>query len=189
MKNIVIFASGNGSNAARIIRHFNGGNKAHVVAVICNNPNAFVLKRADELKVPSFVFNKEALNYPDALLNKLKELKTDLIVLAGYLKLMPPIIVEHFTNRIINIHPALLPKYGGRGMYGMNVHKAVFDAHENETGITIHYVNEKYDDGKIIFQERVPVDENDTPETIAEKVSELEKKNFTTVIEKVIDQL
>ena len=189
MKRIVVFASGNGSNAARIIRHFNEGNKARVVAVICNNPNAYVLQRAAELKVPGYIFENEKLKNADELLQKLKELKSDLIVLAGFLKLMPELIISHFPNRIINIHPALLPKYGGRGMYGMRVHQAVYDAHEKETGITIHYVNEKYDDGKIIFQERVAIDENDTPETIAHKIGELESKNFCRVIESLIDQL
>ena len=185
----MIFASGNGSNAARIIRHFNGGSKAHVVGLISNNQNALVLKRAAELKVPSFIFDKDKLKKADELLRLLRELKTDLIVLAGFLKLMPKLVIENFPVRIINIHPALLPKYGGRGMFGMNVHNAVFDAHEKETGITIHYVNENYDDGEIIFQERIQLNENDTPEIIAHKISELESQNFCKVIESVIDQL
>jgi phosphoribosylglycinamide formyltransferase 1 len=189
MKNIIVFASGNGSNAARIIRHFNAGHQARVVAVMCNNPDALVLKRASELNVQSFIIGEGGLKNPEQLHEKLNELKTDLIVLAGYLKLIPQLIIDNFPSRIINIHPALLPKYGGKGMYGMKVHQAVFDAHEKVTGITIHYVNEKYDDGKIIFQERIVLSENDTPETIAHKVSELESKNFCNVIASVIAQL
>lgn len=189
MKNIVVFASGNGSNAARIIRHFNSGDQARVVAVMCNNPDALVLKRANELHVPTYILGNNGLKNPEELFQKLLALKTDLIVLAGYLKLIPRLVIDNFPDRIINIHPALLPKYGGKGMYGMKVHQAVFDAHEKETGITIHYVNEKYDDGKIIFQDRVSLSDDDTPETIAYKISELESRNFCNVIASVIDKL
>lgn len=187
MKNIVIFASGNGSNAENIIRYFHNDNKINVVAVMTDNPNANVLQRAKNLNLPAYSFTMEELKNPEHILQNLLNWKIDLIVLAGFLKLMPQVILEKFQKRIINIHPALLPKYGGKGMYGMAVHEAVKSAGENETGITIHYVNEKYDDGEIVFQEKVKINPNDTAESIAQKIHQLEIHYFPIVIKKVLN--
>lgn len=189
MNNIVIFASGNGSNAENIIRHFRNTNTSRVIAVFSDNANAYVLQRAALLDVPAYCFTKNEFQDDNGVLKKLTELRTDLIVLAGFLKLMPKNILEQFHNRVINIHPALLPKYGGKGMYGKNVHEAVFAAHETETGITIHFVNEKYDDGEIILQQKVEITTTDTPQTIAKKVGELEYKYFPIAIEMVLARL
>lgn len=189
MKKIVIFASGNGSNAENIIRYFQNSSKAKVVSVFSDNADAYVLQRAALLEVPAFYFSKSEIQNEKGILKKLVELNTDLIVLAGYLKLMPAIILDKFNHRIINIHPALLPKYGGKGMYGMHVHRAVYAAYESETGITIHFVNEKYDEGEIILQKKIALDITDTPQTIAKKVGELEYQYFPKTIEKLLDAL
>lgn len=187
MKNIVIFASGSGSNAENIILYFNNNDYAKVVAVFSNNPNALVIEKANKLKVPSFVFSKEELK-SEVFLQKLNDLKPDLIVLAGFLWQFPENIILNYENKIINVHPALLPKYGGKGMYGMNVHKAVFENQEFETGITIHYVNENYDEGKIIFQKSVAVNDCKSPEEIVAKIHELEMDNFPQVIDSLLKQ-
>lgn len=189
LKNIVIFASGNGTNAANIIRHFNSGNQAKVIAVFSDQPNAFVLQRAKQLQVPAFTFNMSEFRNPDFILNTLLNLKTDLIVLAGFLRLVPDVIIQNFNNAIINIHPALLPNYGGKGMYGHHVHEAVYKAAEKETGITIHYVNEKYDDGEIILQQKVALNATDTPQTIAQKIAKLEMEYFPIAIENVLKSI
>lgn len=186
IKNIVIFASGNGTNAENIIRFFHAYKNVKVVAVFSDNENAFVLERAKQLHVPSFTFKMSELKNPDGILKNLLTLQTDLIVLAGFLRLMPDIITQQFKNKIINIHPALLPKYGGKGMYGHHVHEAVYQAAEKETGITVHYVNENYDEGEIILQQKVVLNPDDTPQTIAQKISELEMKYFPLAIEKVL---
>ena len=188
MKNIAVFASGSGSNAQNIIQHFNGGSTAAVKLVICNNPQAFVLQRASALGVPSVVMDKVELTSetPSTLLNLLEENAIDFIVLAGYLQKIPAALTSKFTGRIINIHPALLPKFGGKGMYGMHVHKAVVEAKETFSGITVHLVDAIYDNGKILFQAQCPLSPEDTPEDVAAKVQTLEQKHFPIVIEQYI---
>ncbi|UOK43292.1 MULTISPECIES: phosphoribosylglycinamide formyltransferase [Flavobacterium] len=185
MKKIVIFASGSGSNAENIILHFKNNQKADVVAVLTNNPKAKVIERAENHGVSAIVFDKTEL--ADGLVSrKVNELQPDLIVLAGFLLMFPNEIIENYPDRVINIHPALLPKYGGKGMYGMKVHQTVLDNKDAETGITIHYVNEKYDEGAIIFQATTSIEGCTAPEEIAEKVHELEYKHFPEVIEKLL---
>jgi phosphoribosylglycinamide formyltransferase-1 len=185
MKKIVLFASGNGSNAEAIIRYFENQSTATVVGVFSNKPEAKVLDRAKNHGIPSFVFTKSQLN-EGFVLEKLQKLQPDLIVLAGFLLQFPTTILKVFPN-VINIHPALLPKYGGKGMYGMHVHQAVLDHKEKETGITIHYVNEHYDEGEFIFQKAVTIADCNTPEEIAQKVHELEHQYFPTVIFEVLN--
>lgn len=180
MKKIVLFASGNGSNAEAIIRYFEDQLTATVVAVFSNKPEAKVLERAKNHGIPSFTFTKAQLNEGFVLKN-LELLQPDLIVLAGFLLQFPSTILKVFPN-VINIHPALLPKYGGKGMYGMHVHQAVLDHKENETGITIHYVNEHYDEGEFIFQKAVNIKDCKTAEQIAHKIHELEHQYFPEVI-------
>lgn len=186
MKNIVIFASGSGTNAENIILHFQKGNIAKVVTVFSNKADAKVLDRAKKLNVPTVVFSKENLS-SDELLQQLNSYKPDLIVLAGFLLKFPSNIVEAYPDKIINVHPALLPKYGGKGMYGMNVHRAILDNNEKETGISIHYVNEHYDEGDVIFQKNVSVEDCQTPEDIAACVHQLEYKYFPVVIEQILN--
>lgn len=186
MKKIAIFASGSGSNAENIILYFAKNPKISVNAVFSNVPDAYVLERAKKLNVPAYTFNKEELRTPGKILAKLQELDTDFIVLAGFLWLMPGDITAAFPNRIVNIHPALLPNYGGKGMYGMNVHNAVVAAGEKESGITIHYVNDRYDEGATIFQAKCPVTSEDTPETLATKIHALEYEHFPRIIEQVV---
>ena len=185
MKRIVIFASGSGTNAENIIKYFKQSTIATVVRVLTNKQHAKVLGRANRLNVKSLYFSKKAFAEDDTILNLLKK-EADYIILAGFLWHIPAKIVEAFPNKIINIHPALLPKYGGKGMYGMHVHNAVVENKEKKTGITIHYVNENYDEGAIIFQEKVSVQPNDTPEMVATKIHELEYEHFPRVIEQVI---
>jgi phosphoribosylglycinamide formyltransferase-1 len=181
MKKIVLFASGNGTNAEEIIRYFKEDSLGTVAAVFTNNSNAKVIEKAKKLEVKALVFNRTELN-EEFVLNELKKINPDLIVLAGFLLKFPEHIIEAYPNKIINIHPALLPNYGGKGMYGMNVHNAVFENKESETGITIHFVTPNYDEGAIIFQKRVTITACKTPEEIAEKVHELEHKYFSKVI-------
>ncbi|HCT31114.1 MAG TPA: phosphoribosylglycinamide formyltransferase [Bacteroidales bacterium] len=185
MNNIAIFASGSGSNAENIINHFNGGNLARVVLVLSENKDAFVFERARKLSVFTVLFSLEELKSGNVL-SILKQYNVDFIVLAGFLKLFPQSIIEEFPQKIVNIHPALLPKYGGRGMYGDKVHKAVVDAGEKESGITIHYVNNNYDEGGIVFQAKCPVFPSDKPEDLAQRVHQLEYEHFPKVIEKLL---
>lgn len=185
-KKIAIFASGSGTNAENIIKYFKNSGKAEVTAVFSNKRSAKVLKRAHDLEVKAFHFDREALYHSNEILNLLKDMQPDLIVLAGFLWIFPDKILHEFPNKVINLHPALLPKYGGKGMYGMNVHRAVLEKKEIETGITIHYVNEKYDEGKIIFQASTPVEPTDSAEDIAEKIHQLEYENFPKVIENLL---
>jgi phosphoribosylglycinamide formyltransferase-1 len=187
MKKIVIFASGSGTNAENIIKHFKNITTASVVSVFTNNPKAKVIERAKNFQIPTEIFSKEDL-YSSNVLQKINVIQPDLIVLAGFLLKFPESIVESYSNSIINIHPALLPKYGGKGMYGMNVHKAIVQNQEKETGITIHYVNENYDEGNIIFQKTVTVLITDTPEVVAEKIHELEQKYFPNVVDDILNQ-
>lgn len=185
MKKIVIFASGSGTNAENIIKYFENKSSGSVVAVFSNNSNAGVLEKAKKHSVPTDIFSKDELNTRKVLQNVMR-FQPDLIVLAGFLLKFPDNLIEAFPNQTINIHPALLPKFGGKGMYGMHIHKAVVESKEKETGITIHYVNENYDEGNIIFQQSVPISETDTPESVAVKIHELEQKHFPEIIEKLL---
>ena len=189
MKRIAIFASGNGSNTENIINYFSANKNIKVALILSNNDEAYVTERAINHKIPLFVFSSKGLNKTPIVLDKLKKHKIDFIVLAGFLLMIPPNIIQEYEGKIINIHPALLPKYGGKGMYGDFVHEAVHLSGDTETGISIHFVNEKYDDGDVIFQARCSLTDDDTPCTIAEKVHELEYKYFPEVIEKVINGL
>lgn len=186
MHRIAIFASGNGSNAQNIIEYFSGSTLAEVSLLLCNKPGAYVITRAEKLGVPVQLFNREEFYQFDAVVAALASQKIDLLVLAGFLWLIPQNILRLYPGKIINIHPALLPKYGGKGMYGMKVHEAVVAAGEPESGITIHYVDEQYDEGQIIFQAKCPVLPSDTPEMVAEKIHALEYRWFPEIIEKVV---
>jgi len=186
MKRIVIFASGNGTNAENLIKFFHNRENASVIQVLTNNPRAKVLDRCKNLNVSALSFNKIAFTQTNDVLNLLKETKPDLIVLAGFLWKFPKNILKEFQNKVINIHPALLPKYGGKGMFGMHVHEAVINNNETETGITIHYVNEHYDEGAIIFQVKCDVNSSDKAEDVASKIHELEMKYFPEVVEQLL---
>ncbi|GAA4280427.1 phosphoribosylglycinamide formyltransferase [Gaetbulibacter aestuarii] len=183
MKRIVVFASGSGTNAENLIRYFKTKPDIAVVQVLSNNPKAKVLDRAKNLEVSALSFNREAFSKSDDVLNILKATKPDLIVLAGFLWKIPEHILRAFPDKLVNIHPALLPKHGGKGMYGMHVHEAVVANKETETGITIHYVNEHYDEGAIIFQAKCAVLPTDTAEDVAAKIHELEMEHFPKVVE------
>ena len=183
---IAIFASGSGSNAENIVHYFSGSSEFQFPLIISNQPNAYIHKRAETLKIPSFTFTKEQFFDAKPVLELLAEYNIDAIVLAGFLLKIPTLLIQHFPDKIINIHPALLPKFGGKGMYGARVHQAVKEAGEPETGITIHYVNENYDDGNIIFQARCPISATDTAEMIAAKVHLLEYEYYPQVIEKIL---
>ncbi|UOB19251.1 phosphoribosylglycinamide formyltransferase [Abyssalbus ytuae] len=188
MKRIVIFASGSGTNAENIIQYFKKKGNAKVVAVLANKKDAKVLERANNHKISSLYFNRFAFYEADVILTLLQSINPDLIVLAGFLWKLPENIIHAFPNKIINIHPALLPKFGGKGMYGMHVHNAVVKNKEKETGITIHYVNENYDEGNIIFQAKTKVIPADTPEDIASKIHLLEYEYFPKTIEKLLNE-
>ena len=168
------------------MEYFSDNVEVEVSIVLTNNPEAFVIQRADNFEIPTMVFDKKDLYDSDIVLNQLLKLNINLIVLAGFLWLIPENIIEAFPNKIINIHPALLPKYGGKGMHGLNVHKAVREAQETETGITIHYVNKDYDEGDIIHQVKCKIDQQDSPEIIAYKVRKLEHQYFPKTIEKLL---
>ena len=186
MTRIAIFASGSGSNAENIIRYFSDNKIVKVVLVLSNNSRSGVLVRAKLHNIPTFIFTKNDLNECSKVHNVLKDYNASMIVLAGFLLKIPLCMIKAYPNSILNIHPALLPKYGGNGMYGMNVHKAVVENNEQRTGITIHYVNENYDEGAIIFQATCNIDENDLPEDVKTKVQALELCHFPSVIESII---
>jgi len=186
MKYIVIFASGSGSNAQQIVEYFSCSKTAQVGMIYSNRADAYVLQRAYKLNIPTVVFDKSDFYETDLILNQLDQLHPDLIVLAGFLWKVPEKIVRAFPKRIVNIHPALLPKYGGKGMYGDHVHRAVIENCEKESGITIHYVNENYDEGTFIFQAKVEIDNDETRETLAEKIHKLEYKYYPKVIEQIL---
>lgn len=188
-KSIAIFASGSGTNAENIIRYFDKNESARVRLVLSNKKDAYVLERAHRLGVPAEVFLKPAWDSPETILATLRDYEVDFIVLAGFLLRVPDLILHAYPNRIINIHPALLPKFGGKGMYGDRVHEAVVAAGEKETGITIHYINEHYDEGDVIFQATCPVLPEDTPAEVAKRVHALEYKHFPVVIERLITAL
>lgn len=185
MKKIAVFASGSGSNAENIARYFANSDKIKLVLVLSNNVNAGVHERMRRLGIPSLTFSLEAFRDGEPVLAKLKEYGVDLIVLAGYMNKITEPLLRAYPGRIINIHPALLPKFGGKGMYGMHVHEAVVAAGEKESGITIHYVNENYDEGATIFQATCPVLPEDTPEEVAAKVHALEYEHFPRVIAEI----
>jgi len=189
MRNIAIFASGSGTNAENIIQYFSNRNTVNVSLVLSNKRQAMVLKRADALKIRTVFFEHKEFYITGKVLRYLGLYKIDFIVLAGFLWLVPENIIEQYPERIINIHPALLPGYGGKGMYGDAVHKAVIDNHDKESGITIHYVNKLYDKGDIIFQERCKVDPSDTPDLLAEKVHTLEFLHYPKIIESLVVKL
>ena len=185
VKRIIFFASGSGTNVANIIKYFNGNDKVEVALTLTNNPNSGVIKRVKKMKKPCIVFSKHELE-DKSLLKKIISINPDLIILAGFLLKIPANFVNAFPKKIINIHPALLPKFGGRGMYGNRVHQSVKDSGEEKTGITIHFVNEFFDQGKIIFQVSVPIEDNDTVEDIANKVHKLEYAHYPRIIDQLL---
>jgi phosphoribosylglycinamide formyltransferase-1 len=188
LKRIALFASGNGSNAIKILEYFKGNAFIEVTVLVTNNPNAGVLDRTAAYPLQRIVLDKEEVKNGVFLTELMREHQVDFIVLSGYLKLIPDGLVQAFQDKIINIHPALLPKFGGAGMYGKHVHKAVKDAQESESGITIHLVDEEYDKGKIIAQHSVHIQKGDAIESIQQKVQALEHKWFAQEIENYILQ-
>lgn len=186
MQRLAIFASGTGSNAKKIIEYFEEKPNIEVTLVVSNKASAPVLAMAAAKGVEQLVLDRKAFYETKQLLRELEKRAVDFIVLAGFLWLIPPYLVNQYKNRMVNIHPALLPKYGGKGMYGMNVHRAVKAAGEDESGITIHYVNEHYDEGSILFQASCPISSEEQPEDIAKKVQQLEHRHFAPVIEKIL---
>lgn len=188
MIKIAIFASGSGTNAENIAKYFENNEKIEIACIISNKQDAFVLKRAENLNIESKVFTKEEFSSSSKVVQYLIDKKINFIVLAGFLIKVPENIIKLFPQNIVNIHPALLPKYGGKGMYGDNVHKAVVAAKEKESGITIHYVNQNYDEGAIIFQAKCDVTETDTFEDVAQKVHALEYEYFPRIIEKILEE-
>ncbi len=185
-KQIAIFASGKGSNAEKIINYFKGDGKIRVRLIVCNKPGAGVIKIAEDAHIPVLIIEKEQFFRGGGYINELKDAGIDFIVLAGFLWKIPQALIEVYHNKIINIHPALLPKYGGKGMYGSKVHEAVIAAGEKESGITIHYVDEHYDNGDVIFQATCPVSAEDTPDSLAQKIHQLEHEHFARVIEECV---
>jgi len=185
-KRIAIFASGSGSNAQKIMEHFKYSDGAEVALVLSNNPEAFVLQRADNFEIPTHVFDRHDFYESNEVVDLLKRLDIDLVVLAGFLWLVPDNLLKAFPNKIINIHPALLPKFGGKGMYGDRVHKAVLEAGEEEHGITIHFVNENFDEGEVIYQAKFRVEPGDTLEVIKFNGQQLEHLHYPKVIENLL---
>lgn len=188
MKNIVLFASGGGSNAEQIIRYFSHNENHKVAVVLTNNPSAGVVDKAKAYGVPSLVFTKEELS-SGYVLRHVQAFNPAIIVLAGFLLKFPADIIAAYPHKVINIHPALLPNYGGKGMYGMHVHRAVLENKEKESGITIHFVNDNYDEGNVIFQQAVAIEECVTPEEVALKVLALEHEHFPRVIEELLETI
>jgi len=186
MQKIVVFASGAGSNAKKIIEYFQGHKLINVSLILCNKPGAGVLKIAEQAGIPTLLIEKEKFFRGNAYIDELKESGIGFIVLAGFLWKIPDALIKAFPGKIINIHPALLPNYGGKGMYGGFVHEAVITNKDKESGITIHYVDEHYDHGDIIFQARCTIEEGDTPEMLAKKIHLLEHEYYPKVIEKTV---
>ncbi|MDR0823747.1 MAG: phosphoribosylglycinamide formyltransferase [Prevotella sp.] len=186
MIRIAILASGSGSNAENIVNYFKGNDAVAIPLIISNKKDAYVHERAKKLNIESVTFSKNDFETTSLVLDRMKENDIDFIVLAGFLLKVPENILRAYPDKIINIHPALLPKHGGKGMYGDNVHKAVVEAGDKESGITIHYVNENYDEGAIVFQAKCPVDKDDTYEDVAKKVHALEYTHFPIVIDKIL---
>ncbi len=189
MKKIAIFASGSGTNAENLVKFFKGHSNVKISSVLTNNPKALVIERLKVYSIEVCVFDREMFYNSEKVADILVENEIDFIVLSGFLWLVPKNILKLFSGKIVNIHPALLPKYGGKGMYGMRVHEAVVADHETETGITIHYVNENYDEGGHIFQAKCPVLPGDSPEMVAQKVHELEYEYFPRIIEEILNKM
>ncbi|WP_373512522.1 phosphoribosylglycinamide formyltransferase [Persicitalea sp.] len=189
MKRIAIFASGSGSNAETIAHHFADRPDVQVSLILTNNPDAGVIQRARRLHIPVVVFDRKTFYETDRILELLVNQKIDLVVLAGFMMLIPEKLIRAFPEKMVNIHPALLPKYGGRGMYGHFVHEAVVAAGERQSGITIHFVNEVYDEGKIIFQATCDLENSDTPEDVARKVQLLEHEHYPAMVDKLLSNL
>ena len=188
-KRIAIFASGSGSNAQKIMEYFKKHQDAEIAIVLTNNPEAYVLQRADNFEIPSHIFDKHEFYKTDDIVKLLKNLQIDLIVLAGFLWLIPENLLKAFPNKIINIHPALLPKYGGKGMYGDKVHQAILDAGEEESGITIHFINEHFDEGEPIHQSRFKIEKGDDLEMIKFKGQQLEHLHYPKVVEQLLKKM
>ena len=188
-KKLAIFASGSGSNAENICNYFAESSDIKVVLICTNREDAFIVKRANKLNIPVYIFSKSELNNFVDLHKKLQNIEVDVIILAGFLLKLPTIMVDNYPNRIINIHPSLLPKYGGKGMYGSNIHKAVIKNKELESGISIHFVNQNYDEGKIILQKKCSISDNESVETLIHKIHKLEHNYFPFAIEKTIKKL
>lgn len=184
-KKIVIFASGSGSNAQRLMEYFEHHSQIRVAALFSNNPKAYALKRAETFHVPVFLFNRDEFYHTHKVVEQVKQISPDLIVLAGFLWLVPQSLLQAFPNRIINIHPALLPNYGGKGMHGLHVHTAVLQAKDAESGITIHRVNEEYDKGEFVLQVKCPVHPTDTPEALAARILQLEHEHLPRIVEQL----
>lgn len=185
-KKVIIFASGSGSNALKIFEYFNNNQNIIIDSIYCNNPRANVINVFQKLSIKTVLFNKKEL-YERAFLEAIISTNPDLIVLAGFLLKIPEKMVSAFENRIINIHPSLLPKYGGKGMYGLNIHKEVLLNKEKFSGLTIHYVNKEYDKGAVIFQKKIKINEKETPESLSSKVLKLEHENYPLIIEKILN--
>ncbi len=186
MEKIAIFASGSGTNAQRIIEYFKGHSFISVDLILSNNPEAFVLTRTKSAGIPTVIFTRKEFYETEKVLTILKDRQITFIVLAGFLWLIPGYLLREYADRILNIHPALLPGYGGKGMYGMRIHESVIHSGDKETGITIHMVNERYDEGQIIFQARCDVEANESPESLAQKVHALEYEHYPRIIESVL---
>ena len=188
-KKLAIFASGSGSNAENICNYFANSSDIEVVLMCTNKRDAYIVKRAEKLDIPVIFISKSELNNFDDLHKKLQSAKVDIIILAGFLLKLPAIMIEYYPNRIVNIHPSLLPKYGGKGMYGNKVHKAVLENKETESGISIHFVNQNYDEGEVILQEKCVISEDETLETLTEKIHQLEHNYLPIAIEKTLKNL
>jgi phosphoribosylglycinamide formyltransferase-1 len=186
MKHIVVFASGNGSNAMNLIHHFSTGNKARVVAVFCNNPEAGIIEKAKAAGVPVVLFNRAQFSEAGVFDAQLAAFQPDIIALAGFLWLFPSRLVQQYANRIVNIHPALLPAYGGKGMYGDHVHRAVLANKETRHGVSVHLVNEHYDEGHILLQESFEIAPDDTLETVKQRIHEIEDRLFPAALEQLL---
>jgi phosphoribosylglycinamide formyltransferase-1 len=189
LKKLAIFASGSGSNAENICNYFAESSNVEVVLICTNKQDALIVKRAKKLNIPVLVFTKYELNNFIDLHKKLQSIGVDVVILAGFLLKVPSKMIDSYPNRIINIHPSLLPKYGGKGMYGNNIHKAVIENKETESGISIHFVNQNYDEGELILQERCAISSDESVETLTQKIRELEYSYFPNAIEKTIKEL
>ena len=185
-KKIILFASGSGSNFEEICKYFKEKKQIVIELLICNNSKAKAIKKAKKHGVKTLLINRESFYKTNTTLNRILKINPDLIVLAGFLWKIPVKIIDRFPNKIINIHPALLPDYGGKGMYGINIHKAVIENNERESGITVHYVNKNYDEGKILFQKSIDLDEKESLESLSRKVLKLEHSCFAKIIEKTL---
>ncbi|WP_316822343.1 phosphoribosylglycinamide formyltransferase [Pedobacter gandavensis] len=188
-KRIAIFASGSGSNAQKLMEHFKHHPEAEIALVLTNNPDAYVLQRADNFEIPSHIFDRNEFYHSDKIIALLKNLEIDLIVLAGFLWLIPKSLIQEYPGRIVNIHPAILPKFGGKGMYGDHVHHAVMAANETEGGITIHYVDENYDEGEYIYQAKYRIEKDDNLEMIKFKGQQLEHNHYPRIVESIIKKI